>query len=187
MHLQIIVGSIREGRTSMPVAEWALEQARQRGEVTVELVDLKEWDLPMLTFATPPVAMKSYEDPLQGRWAAKVAEADGFVFVSPEYNHGYSPALKNALDYVYREWNRKPAAFISFGGAFGARSVGQLRQVLGALQIAPLNAALHIREIGKKMDGGIFNGDEKDVKAFAGVLDELIWWTAALRTARHGT
>lgn len=183
MHLQIIVGSVREGRASLGVGEWALAQARRRGDVSVELVDLKDWNLPMMGFAKPP-AMGVYENALQKHWGAKIGEADGYIFVSPEYNHGYTSALKNALDYIFAEWNRKPATFISFGNAGGARGIEQLRLVLVELQMAPLTTALHISNISEKRKDGAFHGDEKDVKRFDRVLDDLIWWTSALSDAR---
>lgn len=183
MHLQVIVGSVREGRTSIGVGRWALVQVQQRGDVTVELVDLKDWNLPMMDFRKPP-AMGVYEDDLQKKWAEKIAQADGYIFVSPEYNHGYTAALKNALDYIFAEWNRKPATFISFGNAGGARGIEQLRLVLVELQMAPLAKALHLFDVGAKRKDGEFKGDEKDAARFAAVLDDLIWWTAALSAAR---
>lgn len=183
MHLQIIVGSVREGRTSLGVGDWALAHIQHRNELTVELIDLKKWNLPMMDFAAPP-AMGVYENDLQKRWGEKVAQADGYIFVSPEYNHGYSAALKNALDYVYAEWHRKPATFISFGNALGARGIEQLRLVLIELQMAPLSAALHIADMREKHQDGTFRGDGKDTERFDAVLDDLIWWTAALRAAR---
>src|SRR2546430_10705695 len=102
MHIQIITGSVREGRKAKPVADWVYRQTAARKDCTVELVDLKEWNLPMFHFAKPPI-LGAYEDAVQRRWAEKIAQADGFLFVSPEYNHGYSSALKNALDYLYAE------------------------------------------------------------------------------------
>jgi NAD(P)H-dependent FMN reductase len=102
MQLQIIVGSIREGRRAKPVADWVYQHAAKKPDCAVELVDLKDWNLPILNFVEPPIS-GNYEDPLQRRWAEKIAQADGYVFISPEYNHGYTPALKNALDYIYGE------------------------------------------------------------------------------------
>jgi NAD(P)H-dependent FMN reductase len=143
MHIQIIVGSVREGRRAKPVADWAYQHAATRTDCSVELVDLKDWKLPLFSIGKPPI-LGEYEDALQQRWAQKVAQADGYLFVSPEYNHGYTPALKNALDYLYAEWVRKPASFVTYGGVSGARGVEQLRLVLVELQMAPLRDALHI-------------------------------------------
>jgi NAD(P)H-dependent FMN reductase len=107
--IQVVVGSVPEGRKSLPIARWVFERATLRTEFQVELVDLAQWPLPMLALAKPP-AMGLSGDVDQRRWAAKVRLADGYVLVSPEYNHGPSAVLKNALDYVWAEWGRKPAA-----------------------------------------------------------------------------
>jgi NAD(P)H-dependent FMN reductase len=183
LHIQVIVGSVREGRTSLPVAEWAVGQLRNNPRFSVELIDLADWSLPMFALSKPP-AMGLSEDLLQRRWAEKVAEADGYVFVFPEYNHGYPAVLKNALDYLYAEWSQKPAACVSFGNAGGARAVEQLRLVLVELQMAPLATALHIMRVGSKTTNGTFVGDERDVASFDRVLAQLRWWGAALRSAR---
>jgi NAD(P)H-dependent FMN reductase len=111
------------------------QQAASRADCSVELVDLKDWDLPLFSIGRPPI-LGAYEDALQQRWAQKVAQADGYLFISPEYNHGYTPVLKNALDYLYAEWVRKPASFVTYGGVSGARGVEQLRLVLIELQMA---------------------------------------------------
>lgn len=182
-HLQIIVGSIRKGRASMGVGAWALHHLQRRSDVSVELVDLKAWNLPMFDFEVPP-AMGGYENDLQRRWGEKIAQADGYIFVSPEYNHGYTSALKNALDYVYSEWHRKPATFISFGEVLGARGIEQLRLVLIELQMAPLSAALHISSVREKLKDGTFHGDTHDESRFDAAIDDLLWWTNALREAR---
>src|SRR4051812_3646504 len=110
--IQIIIGSIREGRVGEPVARWFAALAAARADLSFELIDLRDWDLPFLAHATPP--SRGYESDLQRRWANKVAEADGYVLVTAEYNHGYPPALKNALDYVYAEWARKPVSYVSY-------------------------------------------------------------------------
>lgn len=184
MHIQIIVGSIREGRMAKPVSDWVHHIALSREDMSAELVDLKEWDLPMFALSKGPI-MGDYQDPLQQRWAAKIAEGDCYLFVSPEYNHGYSAALKNALDYLYGEWVRKPASFVAYGGVKGARSVEQLRLVLVELQMAPLRDALHIQRLWDKVNDGRFAGDEKDAKQLHKVFDELLWWGTALRGARE--
>ena len=185
MHLQIILGSIREGRRSEPVAQWALESASRRDDVTVELIDLKTWNLPMFSLASFPSA-GDYTDPLQQRWAETIARADGYLFVVAEYNHGITSALKNALDYLYAEWNRKPASFIAFGNAEGARAVQQLKLVLNELEVAPLPTAVHLRDVAKKIEGGMFHAADAEAKRFESMLDEWVWWGRALRMARAG-
>ena len=190
MHLQIILGSIREGRRSGPVAQWALEQAllqvAQHPDLTVELVDLKAWNLPLFDLAQFP-SEGNYQDPLQQRWAETIARADGYVFVTAEYNHGYTAALKNALDYLYAEWTKKPAAFIAFGNAEGARAVQQLKLVLNELEIAPLPTAVHLRGVAKKIVDGVFTPEPAEEKRFGTMFDEWWWWASALKAARAAT
>jgi NAD(P)H-dependent FMN reductase len=128
--------------------------------------------------------MGGYKDPRQKRWAAKVGEADGYILVSPEYNHGTSAVLKNALDYLYEEWNRKPVAFVSFGNAGGARAVEQLRGIAVELRMAPLGEAVHLYGVRDKLRGGRFQADAKDKKQLVELFDSLTWWGKALRTAR---
>ncbi len=183
MHLQIILGSIRTGRRSEPVAQWAFERASNRDGVTVELIDLKTWNLPMFDLAKFP-SQGGYEDPLQQRWAETIARGDGYLFVSPEYNHGYTAALKNALDYLYAEWNRKPASFVSFGNAEGARGIEQLRLVLVELEMAPLPTAVHLRSVADKIRDGVFTADPREDQRFDVMFEELTWWMRALRAAR---
>lgn len=183
MHLQIIVGSIREGRVALPVATWVEQVAAAHGPWTTELVDLKTWALPMFDLAKPP-AMGAYQDELQLRWAETISRGDAYIFVAPEYNHGYSPVLKNALDYLFAEWQRKPANFVSYGNVGGARSVEQLRLVLVELQMAPLASALHLRDTHRKLKQDKFEGDADDTRRLTRGLDDLHWWANALHAAR---
>lgn len=184
LSLQIILGSVREARVAKPVGDWVYATARSNDDFTVELIDLKEWDLPMFALPKSPAA-GDYTDPLQRRWAEKISAGDAYLFVSPEYNHGYSPVLKNALDYLYAEWNRKPATAVTYGGAKGARSLEQLRGVMIALQLAPLRYAVQIERVWSKLDDGGFKPAEGDDKQLAGVLGELAWWGTALKNARE--
>lgn len=137
----------------------------------------------MLSFAKPP-AMGLSDDAAQRRWAAKIGAADGYILVSPEYNHGPSAVLKNALDYLYAEWNRKPVAFVSFGNTGGARAVEHLRCIAIELRMAPLREAVHIFNAGDKLTDGCFTGDSREEKQLAQLFDSLEWWGCALSTAR---
>lgn len=130
MRIQIIVGSVREGRTAIKVARWVQRsiEAANYNTVQVELLDLKEWDLPIFAGSHPPIT-GIYAQPKQQEWADKIASGDAIIFISPEYNHGYSAALKNALDYLGKEWQGKPAAYIGYGATNGSRSIDQIRQV----------------------------------------------------------
>ncbi len=179
----IILGSVREGRTALPVGNWVAGQAAARPDLACELVDLRDWDLPYYPFARPPAA-GGYTDPLQLRWAEKIAAADGFILICPEYNHGPPAVLKNALDFVYAEWNRKPCTFVGYGGNGGARSIEQLRLVTSELQMAPLEASVHIMGVWGKVKDGVFAPDERDSKWLNHLFDELIWWGNALKAAR---
>lgn len=182
-HIQIVIGSIREGRVGGSVARWFATQAAKRSDMSTEVVDLREWNLPFLTQPMPP--MRGYRDELTKRWAAKVAEADGYVLVTPEYNHGYPASLKNALDHVYGEWTRKPVSYVSYGGpAGGARGVEQLRQVAVEFQQAPLRQQVMIHRFWEHLGTDGFNGAPFETDATA-LLDELAWWAHALQAARE--
>jgi NAD(P)H-dependent FMN reductase len=184
LKIQIVVGSVREGRVSLPVAQWVLASANERDGLEAELIDLVDWALPMFALRTSP-AMGDYKDPLQQRWAAKIGEGDGYIFVSPEYNHGPSAALKNALDYLYAEWNRKPVAFVSFGNAGGARAVEQLRSIAIELEMAPLGDAVHLYGVRDKLKAGHFEADTKDKRQLTQLFDSMVWWGKALQAARR--
>ena len=180
MNIQIIVGSVREGRIAIKVAEWILEQIQSYGltHITAEIVDLKTWDLPIFAGAHPPLT-GIYDQPKQQEWAAQIDKGNAFIFISPEYNHGYSPALKNALDYLGKEWNAKPAAYISYGGSNGSRSIDQIRQVATQLGLIDSNATVEIRDIFKRNQAEGFEGNEFDNKALRAAVDKLIKYATA--------
>src|SRR2546423_5150472 len=135
----IITGSTRPDRKSPDVAKWVLETARKRSDAEYELVDIKDFELPLLDEPIPP-SMGQYQQPHTKRWAAKIASLDAFVFVSPEYNHGMPAALKNAIDFLFAEWKDKAAGFVSYGAAGGARAVEQLRLEPGAVHLPHVRA-----------------------------------------------
>jgi len=183
MNIQIMIGSIREGRRGKAIGEWAYRTLAAKGDASVELIDLKEWNFPMFDLAKPPI-MGAYADPLQQRWADKIGEGDGYLFVCPEYNHAYPSALKNAVDYVYGEWGRKPAGFIGYGPSGGIRAIEQLRLVLIELKMAPSGHALHLMKPHEKIENGRFNGDARDEAQLHSVWEDLLWWSRALKEAR---
>src|SRR5689334_15901677 len=138
LNIKVIVGSTRANRFSEQPAHWIFEAAKKRAELEVELVDLRDYPLPFFEEGLPPGAAKdNYTNPAVVKWRDKVKEGDGYIFVTPEYNHGYPAVLKNALDYTYGPWGRKAAAFVSWGGAGGTRGVEQLRLVAIELNMAP--------------------------------------------------
>ena len=178
----VIVGSIREGRLSLPIANWVMERAATRDDLAAELLDLAAWQLPMFAEPNPPATGKYSE--VQRGWAAAIGPADGYVLVAPEYNHGMSPVLKNALDTVFAEWARKPVAFVAHGGMGGARAVEQLRTVTAGMAMAPLSQAVHLQGAAKMRDGEHFYAGEIENRRLATLFDELAWWGHALRAAR---
>ena len=174
MLIYIIVGSIREGRTAIKVANWLQHAIGELSiaSLTTEIVDLKQWDLPIFAGAHPP-ATGIYDQPKQQDWADKIAQADGFIFISPEYNHGYSPALKNALDYIGKEWQGKPAAYVGYGATNGSRSISQIRQVTASLGMIDPNAIIEIRDIFKRNKDENFEANEFEVKGLKSMIEKL--------------
>lgn len=188
LNIKIILGSIRENRFGDKPTQWINDIAKTMPEISVEILDLKDYQLPIFAENISPAYVKG-EYSIKGVniWAKKIAEADGFIIVTPEYNHGYSSALKNNIDYLYKEWNKKPVAFVAYGSAGGARAVEQLRQVAIELQMAPIRNAVHINAPWNLVEP---SGDLK-IKALdeyadsaKNMLDQLIWWTKALKNAR---
>lgn len=182
--IQIIVGSTRPGRNAAAVAEWVHGIAASRTDLEVELVDIADYDLPLLDEPIP-ASMNQYSQEHTKVWAAKIAEADGYVFVTPEYNHSIPAALKNAIDYLYGEWNNKAAGFVSYGGdATGTRAVEQLRQVAAQLQIADVRAQVAF-SLGEDFQNyHDFTPGEKRAGQVHAMLDQLVPWAKAMKTVR---
>jgi len=157
------------------VAHWLEESINNLNinKLNVEIVDLKQWDLPLFSGAHSP-ASGIYDQPKQQEWANKISQGDAFIFISPEYNHGYSPALKNALDYLAKEWKNKPAAFVSYGGTFGSRSIDQIKQVCTYMGMIDSDAVLQIRDIFQRNKTDQFDGTEFDVKALKSLVEKLV-------------
>ena len=186
LRIGIVLGSTRTGRFSEKAGNWLLGVARKREGVTFELVDLRDYPMPLFDEPMSPMRAPAKNEAAQ-RWARKVAELDGFVFVTGEYNHSIPASLKNALDYVYAEFNRKPASFLGYGSVGGARAIEQLRLVLVELQVAPLRHSVHLgREefMGMMMHGKTFaDFPQLDPQADL-MLNDLVWWAETLRTGR---
>ena len=187
--ISVIVGSTRQGRFSEKPAHWIFQHLQKRDGIEARLLDLRDFPLPFfdqpLTPAMPGRA--PYENEVVKRWTAEIARSDGFIFVTPEYNYGTAAVLKNALDWVYPEWNRKAAAFVSYGGAAGARSVQQLRETAIELQLAPIRSSVHIPAavLWAHFQGGDVDAGLAELEAPAkAMIDDLLWWTAALKAAR---
>jgi len=182
--LQVFLASTRPGRAGEPIARWFLELARAHGAFAVELVDLKEVALPPMDEPHHP-RLAQYEHEHTKRWSARVARADAFVMVTPEYNFSAPPALLNAFDYLLHEWAYKPAGFVTYGGvSAGTRSAQMTKQTMAALKMVPLVEAVHIPFFQKSMVDGAFRGDALQEKAAAAMLDELVRWTEAIGVLR---
>ena len=181
----IILGSTRPGRNGEAVAKWAHGIAARRKDAQFELVDLKDFNLPLLDEPVPP-SMGQYSKPHTKAWAAKIDSFDAFVFVSPEYNHGTSGALKNAIDFLYREWNNKAAGFVSYGSAGGARAVEHLRLVMAELQVATVRAQVMLSLFTDFENMSAFKPAAHQEKALGAMLDQLVAWGEALKALRSG-
>lgn len=189
INIKVIVGSTREGRFADQAATWVAGEVKKQEGVAVEILDLRDFDMPFFDSPTSP-AFKSepYPHSAVERWTAKIAEGDAYIIVTPEYNHGTSAVLKNALDWVYKEWNNKAIAFVSYGSVGGARAVEQLRLNAVELQMAPVREAVHF--LGNEYFGVAF-GDRNFAPMLeshnekAGVMaNQLINWARALKTIR---
>ncbi|MGD0727776.1 MAG: NAD(P)H-dependent oxidoreductase [Spirochaetia bacterium] len=179
----IVVGSTRPGRNAEAVARWVLEKAQKRTDAQFELVDIKDFKLPLLDEPVPP-SMGQYTQPHTKAWAQKVASLDAFVFVTPEYNHGPSAALKNAIDFVYGEWNNKAAGFVSYGSANGARAVEHLRLVMGELQVADVRAQVLLSLYTDFENFTVFKPNAMHETNLVTMLDQLVAWGGAMKTLR---
>jgi NAD(P)H-dependent FMN reductase len=184
LKLAIIVGSTRPGRKAEAVARWVHEIARKRGDAEFEVVDLQDFNLPLLDEPVPP-SLGKYTHPHTQAWSAKIDAFDAYVFVTPEYNHGPSGALKNAIDYLYREWNNKAAGFVSYGSAGGTRAVEQLRLVMGELLVADVRAQVMLSLRTDFENYTTFKPDPHHEKSVHAMLDQVIAWGGALRTLRQ--
>src|ERR1700678_3313379 len=179
----IILGSTRPNRNGEQVAKWVYDIASRRTDAELELVDLRDYPLPHLDEPLPP-SLGQYQNEHTRQWAAKIASFDGFIFVSPEYNHSTSGVLKNAIDYLYAEWNNKAAAFVSYGALGGARAIEHLRAIASELQIAHVRQQLSFSLYTDFENFSTFKpGDQHDAAA-TGLFDQLESWTTAMKTVR---
>jgi len=184
LNVGIVVGSTRPGRKAEAVARWVHEIAAKRDDAVYEVVDIATFALPLLDEPVPPM-MHRYSKPHTKAWAEKIASFDAYIFVTPEYNHGTSGALKNAIDYLYREWNDKAAAFVGYGGAGGTRAVEQLRLVMGELKVADVRAQVALSLYSDFEKFSTLRPGPHQEAAVGAMLDDLISWGQALRTLRE--
>src|SRR5881628_1722351 len=179
----IITGSTRPNRKSSDVAKWVLEVARKRSDAEYELVDIKDFELPLLDEPVPP-SMGQYSRPHTKRWAAKINSFDGFVFVTPEYNHGISGALKNAIDFLFAEWNNKAAGFVSYGSVGGARAVEHLRLNLAEVQMATVRNQVLLSLFTDFENFSVFKPAPHHEKSVNAIFDQVLAWGGALKRLR---
>jgi NAD(P)H-dependent FMN reductase len=180
----IILGSTRPYRAGEAVAKWAYEIARQRNDAEFELIDIKDFNLPLLDEPVPP-SMGQYSKPHTKAWAEKINPFDAFVFVTPEYNHSTSGALKNAIDYLYREWNNKAAGFVGYGSAGGVRAVEHLRLIMGELQVADVRGQVMLSLYTDFENFSDFKPAQHHEPTLNTMLDQLISWGGAMKTVRE--
>ncbi|HEY1012982.1 MAG TPA: NAD(P)H-dependent oxidoreductase [Herpetosiphonaceae bacterium] len=184
--IAVIISSTRETRFGDKPAQWILDIAAQRSDLSAELVDLRDFPLPFFDEVASNTYVPSKNEVAQ-RWQKKVAEYDGYLFVTAEYNHSITAALKNALDYAGPEWNRKPIAAVGYGGVGGARAVEHLRLIAVELHMASVRTAVHIGGadfLAVWQQGKTFADLPHLVPTATAMLDELVWWANALKAAR---
>jgi len=185
MRIAIIVGSTRPGRNAEVVANWVHAHAAQRTDATFELVDIAEYNLPLLDEPFPP-AMGKYTKPHTLAWAAKIASFDGFVFVTPEYNHSTPAGLKNAIDFLNSEWRNKAAGFVGYGSVGGTRAVEHLRLIMGELQVADVRAQVALSLFTDWENFSKFNPGPQHASSLSTMFDQVVAWSRALAPLRTG-
>jgi NAD(P)H-dependent FMN reductase len=180
----IILGSTRPGRNGEQVAKWVYDVASRRSDAEFELVDLRDYPLPHLDEPLPP-SMGQYQYEHTKAWADKIASFDGFIMVTPEYNHSTSGVLKNAIDYLYAEWNNKAVGFVSYGGVGGARAAEHLRLVAGELQMADVRQQVALSLLTEFENFSVMKPSDFNIAALDKCLDQVVAWSTALAPLRQ--
>ena len=185
--LKIIIASTRQGRKGPLLADWIFEKARAHSEFDVEVIDLAAVNLPFMDEPNHP-RLKQYTHQHTKDWSTKIASADAFILVTPEYNHGYPATIKNAIDFLYHEWRHKPIGFVSYGGiAGGTRAIQLLKPVLACLEMTPLTAAVNVPFFTKYIQDDKFTASDEQNKMAAGLFAELKTWSGLLNQLRTAT
>ena len=180
----IILGSTRPNRSGEQVAMWVHGLASRRSDAEFELIDLRDYPLPHLDEPLPP-SMGQYQNDHTKEWSDKIASFDGFVIVTPEYNHSTSGVLKNAIDYLYAEWNNKAVGFVSYGAVGGARAAEQLRLISGELQMADVRQQVALSLLTDFENYSVFKPSAYHVAALNTLLDQVVAWSSALAPLRE--
>lgn len=186
LKIGIILGSTRPNRNGEAVAQWVFEKARRRSDASFELIDVRDYRLPLLDEPLPP-SLGQYSQPHTKKWAAKIASLDAFVFVTPEYNHSTSGALKNAIDFLYAEWNNKAAGFVAYGSAGGTRAVEHLRLIMAELQVADVRAQVAFSLFTDFENMSAFKPASQHEQSLETMIDQLIAWGTAMKSLRERT
>lgn len=181
--IAIIIGSTRPGRNSEAVAHWVNSIAQKRSDAEFELVDIKDYNLPLLDEPVPAL-MHQYAHTHTKVWAEKINSFDAFIFVTPEYNHSISGALKNAIDYLFMEWNNKAAGFVSYGSLGGLRAVEHLRLIMGELKVVTVRAQVSLSLMTDFENYSVFKPAATHEGNINIVINEVIAWGTALKTLR---
>lgn len=183
LKIAIIIGSTRPGRLGEAVGKWAHDIARKRSDAVFELIDIAQFHLPLLD-ESMPASSSQYSQPHTRAWSAKIAAFDGYVFVTPEYNHGPCAALKNAIDFLSREWTDKAAGFIGYGYTMGARAIEHLRLVMASVQVATVRPQVGLSLFTDFESATVFKPAAMQEKNVNAMLDHVIAWSGALRPLR---
>lgn len=186
LKIGIIIGSTRPNRVGADVGKWVFEKCRLRTEAEFELVDLVSFNLPLLDEPVPPSMATEYTKEHTKIWSEKINSLDAFIFVSPEYNHGTSGALKNAIDYLYREWNDKAAGFVAYGSMGGVRAVEHLRLMMAELQVATVRSQVAFSLMTDFENFSEFKPASYHQKNLDTLIDQLLKWGKVLKSVRVG-
>ena len=185
LRIAIVTGSTRPGRNNEAVANWVYSISKERKDAEFELVDIASYKLPLLDEAMPPV-LGQYAHEHTKAWSEKIDSFDAYVLVTPECNHSTSAALKNAIDYLFREWNNKVAGFVSYGGhAGGARAIEHLRLIMAEVMVATVRASVLLSLLTDFENFRIFKPNPQHEKELHALLDQIVAWGGALKALRQ--
>ena len=184
--IKVILGTTRDARVGRKIADWVMESSKEIDGSEFELIDLKDYNIPFFNLPISPAYKEPEYDANQKALQEKIDEADGFIFITPEYNHGYTSVLKNVLDTYYNEWRIKPATFVSYGGISGGiRAVESLRLVLIELQMVPIRSSVHIPFIFNQFnEDGLLKEETKEASNLKATLEDISWWSNILKNPR---
>jgi len=185
IRIGVILGSTRPGRNGEAVAKWVYDIASKRDDAEFEYIDIVDFNLPLLDEPVPP-SYGQYSKEHTKRWAEKIGSLDAFIFVTPEYNHGTSGALKNAIDFLFAEWNNKAAGFVSYGSAYGVRAVEHLRLVMGEIMVADVRTQVMLSLFTDFENFSVFKPAERHEQVLSDMIGQVVSWGTALKAVRAG-